>query len=319
MALHHGVIPPSLHCRQPNPAVSWEDLPLRIARETVLWPDSASSPRVAGVSAFGIAGTNAHVVLEEAAARRSCAAPGSSRSTYLLPLSARSPEALRALVEPLSPSSWSDTRDRALDDVCWSAATRRTALDHRAVFVAGDNERHGGRAIRRSRRVSRRLPRESLRPTGGRRSPSYVPVRARSGSAWRASCSRTSRSSATALEECDAAARPYAEWSIVGQLHADPGAADCRLDQIDVIQPVLVAMAIAYARLWRSLGVEPDAVVGHSMGEVGAAHIAGVLDLDQAMQIICRRSALMRRTSGQGAMALVDLSMEDAQAHLGGI
>ena len=122
----------------------------------------------------------------------------------------------------------------------------------------------------------------------------------------------------TALEECDTAARRYAEWSIVGQLHADPGGPDYRLDQIDVIQPVLVALAIAYARLFRARGVEPDAVVGHSMGEVAAAHIAGVLDLDQAMRIICLRSALMRRTSGQGAMALVDLSMEDAEARLAG-
>ena len=91
-----------------------------------------------------------------------------------------------------------------------------------------------------------------------------------------------------------------------------------RLDQIDVIQPVLVAMAIAYAALWRSCGVEPAAVVGHSMGEVAAACIAGVLDLDQAMHIICRRSALMRRVSGQGAMALVDVSMEEAGTRLAG-
>ena len=81
---------------------------------------------------------------------------------------------------------------------------------------------------------------------------------------------------------------------------------------------MLVAIAIAYAELWRSLGVEPDAVVGHSMGEVGAAYIAGVLDLDQAMRIICRRSALMRRTSGKGAMALVELSMDEARARLRG-
>ena len=114
------------------------------------------------------------------------------------------------------------------------------------------------------------------------------------------------------LERCDQAARPFVDWSIIEQLSAEPGTAAYRLDQIDVIQPVLVAIAIAYAALWRSLGIEPAAVVGHSMGEVAAACIAGVLDLDQAMHIICRRSALMRRTSGQGAMALVDLSMEEA-------
>ena len=120
------------------------------------------------------------------------------------------------------------------------------------------------------------------------------------------------------MRRCDEAARPWADWSIVEQLALDPAAPGYRLDQIDVIQPVLVALAIAYAELWRSLGIEPDAVVGHSMGEVGAAYIAGVLDLGQAMRIICRRSALMRRTSGQGAMALVELSMDEARERIRG-
>ena len=105
------------------------------------------------------------------------------------------------------------------------------------------------------------------------------------------------------IERCDRAMRPWAEWSIAEQLEASPGEARYRLDGIDVIQPVLVAIAIAYAELWRSVGVEPAAAVGHSMGEVGAACIAGVLDVESAMRIICRRSALMRRTSGRGASA----------------
>ena len=121
-----------------------------------------------------------------------------------------------------------------------------------------------------------------------------------------------------ALKRCDLAARPYVDWSIIEQLQAEPGAADYQLDKISVIQPVLVAIAIGYSALLRSLGVEPDAVVGHSMGEVAAAYIAGVLDLDQTMRIICRRSALMQSTSGQGAMALVDLSLTETMARLAG-
>ena len=105
----------------------------------------------------------------------------------------------------------------------------------------------------------------------------------------------------------------YVEWSILEQLKLDPGSPGYRMDQIDVIQPVLIAMAIAYAEWLKSFGVQPDAVVGHSMGEVGAAYLAGVLNLDQAMRIICRRSALMRSTSGQGAMAMVDLPMGDVE------
>src|SRR5215475_11053608 len=119
-----------------------------------------------------------------------------------------------------------------------------------------------------------------------------------------------------ALEDCDRAARPLIDWSILEQLHTEPGSPSYRLDQIDVVQPVLVALAIAYAALWRSHGIEPGAVVGHSMGEIAAACIAGILDLGQAMKIVCRRSALMRRVSGRGAMALVDLPREMMAARI---
>ena len=119
-----------------------------------------------------------------------------------------------------------------------------------------------------------------------------------------------------ALERCDQAARPLVGWSIVSQLNTEPGTPEYRLDRIDVIQPVLVAIAIAYAKLLRSFGVKPSTVVGHSMGEIAAACIAGVLSLEQAMRVICRRSALMQRISGKGAMALVELSTKDTAARL---
>src|SRR5262249_9317331 len=122
----------------------------------------------------------------------------------------------------------------------------------------------------------------------------------------------------TALERCDAAMSKYVDWSIVEQLRIDPGNGGYRMDQIDVIQAVLVAMAIAYARWLKSFGVTPDAIVGHSMGEVGAAHLAGVLDLDQAMRIICHRSALMRSVSGQGSMAIVELPVAVVSKRLAG-
>ena len=111
---------------------------------------------------------------------------------------------------------------------------------------------------------------------------------------------------------------PHIDWSIIAQLEADPGQDVYRLDEISVIQPVLVALAIGYARLLGEFGVFPSAVVGHSMGEVAAATIAGVIDIDRAMEIVCRRSALMQRTSGQGAMAVVELPMSEAVKRLAG-
>jgi myxalamid-type polyketide synthase MxaE and MxaD len=117
-----------------------------------------------------------------------------------------------------------------------------------------------------------------------------------------------------ALERCERAASRWADFKLLEQLHCPPDSPGYRLGDIDVIQPALVALAIAYAHLFASLGMEPVAVIGHSMGEVAAAHLAGVLDLDRAMQIICRRSALMRRASGRGAMALIEVPMEEAEA-----
>ena len=241
-----------------------------------------------------------------------------SASAHTLALSARSPEALGALVE------------RYRDPL---VAPRRSGT--RGCVLERGDQPHGARSSRRvgcvgPRRDDRPLlaatePVSSLRlsassgPKAGRASPSSVPGRERSGSAWPASWRHASRCFVRHSRSATRPSAAYAEWSILEQLAAEPGASGYRLDQIDVIQPVLVALAIAYAKLLGARGIEPDAVVGHSMGEVAAAHIAGVLDLDQAMRIICLRSALMRRTSGLGAMALVDLSMADAQARLAGV
>ncbi|MFE3928041.1 acyltransferase domain-containing protein [Streptomyces sp. YIM B13508] len=119
-----------------------------------------------------------------------------------------------------------------------------------------------------------------------------------------------------AIRECDAAARAFVDWSIEAELTAGDG--DLMVDRIDVIQPVLFAVEVALAALWRSWGVEPDAVVGHSMGEVAAAHVAGALSLEDAARIICLRSRLLRRASGQGAMLAVELTMDEARKALAG-
>jgi acyl transferase domain-containing protein len=119
-----------------------------------------------------------------------------------------------------------------------------------------------------------------------------------------------------ALEECDRAIREEVGWSVMEELSASEEKS--QLGRIDVVQPTLFAIAVSLARLWQSWGVEPDAVVGHSKGEVAAAHVAGLLTLKDAVKIICRRSKLLRRVSGQGEMGVVELSMEEAQAALRG-
>ena len=111
--------------------------------------------------------------------------------------------------------------------------------------------------------------------------------------------------------------RPYGDWSLLAELTATD-AAQSRLNEIDIIQPALFAIQVALAALWRSWGIEPQAVVGHSLGEVAAAYVAGALSLDDAVRVICHRSRLFKRTIGQGAMAAVELSIEEARRALVG-
>lgn len=313
LSLHHGAIPASLHCHEPNPTIPWADIPVEIARQKTPWPGGGET-RIAGVSAFGIAGTNAHVVLEEAPPIAVRDAP--TDDIALLVLSARQPHALRELAARYAQLLKSDSAP-GLGAVCAGAAMRRTPLEHRAAFVATDRATlaaalsiyaagdaataEGSVYADRPARLVFVFPGQGAQWVGmGRELLAREPV-------FRA-----------ALERCDAAASAWLDTSIVAQLLADPDAPNFRMARIEVIQPVLVALAIAYAELLKSWGVVPDAVVGHSMGEVGAAHVAGVIGLDEAMRIICRRSALMGRTSGRGAMAMVDLSMADTERRLSG-
>ena len=312
LALHEAAIPASLHFNEPNPQVPWAELPFDVPTSLCPWP-SGNGPLLAGVNSFGIAGTNAHVVLEAAPLPAALSASTLPARPALLLLSARGPEALRALARRYAERLAGASRS-TLDDICWSAATRRSALEHRAAFVADDANSLAAQLAAFVDGEAAPVDGIVLDPDAAQ--PVFVVPG--QGGQWRGMARELLRREpafAAALHACDAAARPYLGMSIVEQIGADaPEGDEC----IDVIQPVLLAVSIAWARWLESFGIVPRALVGHSMGEVGAAHLAGVLDLDQAMRIICRRSALMAGMSGQGAMALVGLSMREAQKRLAG-
>ena len=327
LVLHHGEIPPSLHFREPNPHIPFDTLPLEVQRTLAPWPEEMR-PALAGVSSFGFGGTNVHMILEEPpASAGSSVSPGGpepavAERAYLLPLSAKSPDALSALVgayrdalEPAAPAGAGS--DAWLRDLAYTASRRRTHHEHRlsvvarfpreladhlAAFLAGESR--PGLATGRA-------------PHGRRRKVAFVfPGQ---GAQWYGMARGLMRREpvfASALETCAAAIREEAGWSLIDELHAD--AAQSRLAAVDVLQPALFAIQVGLAALWRSWGVEPDAVVGHSMGEVAASHVAGALSLEDAAKVICRRSRLLRKTSGQGAMAAVELSIEQAARALAG-
>jgi phthiocerol/phenolphthiocerol synthesis type-I polyketide synthase B len=312
LVVHHGQVPASLHLAQPNPDVPWDDLPLRVPA-SLCELARGDGRRAAAVSSFGIAGTNAHVVLE--AGPSAATAVADAECPTVLPLSARCPEALRALAGRYA--RWLEQRPATpLAALCHAAATRRTALECRASFAADNRAAlvqalHGHAAGEDA---------GAARATAhGTDKPRIVFVCPGQGAQWAGMVQDLLRHDAgfdASVRRCDEAARPWLDVSMRDLLLADPAQAATQLERIDVVQPVLVALSIAYAEWLRAKGIVPDAVVGHSMGEVAAAHVAGALSLSDAMRIVCRRSALMRSTSGRGAMALVDLPMADAQARL---
>ncbi|MEV4561332.1 acyltransferase domain-containing protein [Kitasatospora sp. NPDC049285] len=219
----------------------------------------------------------------------------------LFTVSARSAAALRELADRTA-DRVADAAGTGLADLCRAAAPR-AEHPHRLAVVA-----------RSTAELAERLRAAEPAPVGVDSRAGVAFVFPGQGSQWIGMGTELLAAEPVfhaAIREIDAAARAYLDWSILAELQA--GEDTSRMDRIDVIQPVIFAVQVALAALWRSWGVVPSAVVGHSMGEIAASHVAGALSLDDALRVICLRSGLMRRASGQGAMLAVELTMEQAE------
>jgi acyl transferase domain-containing protein/acyl carrier protein/NAD(P)-dependent dehydrogenase (short-subunit alcohol dehydrogenase family) len=253
----------------------------------------------------------------EAAMRRAgCRTEGPvapSRSAELVVLSAKSEGSLRAGAGRLR--DWADRRpETTLVDIAFSAMTTRAPLDLRVAIAAADRGelRDSLDAIARGDAPIAGAAVDAVRPK-------VVFVFPGQGSQWVGMGRQLFAEEAafrSALEACDRAILLETGWSVIDELQAPPERS--RLDCIDVVQAVLFAVEVALAACWRSWGIEPDAVVGHSMGEVAAACTAGILSIADGAAIICRRGSLLTRLVGKGQMALVELSIEDATVALAG-
>ncbi|MFB4308136.1 type I polyketide synthase [Actinomadura sp. GTD37] len=309
-ALRAGRLPRTLHVREPSGHVDWGASGLALLTEPVPWP-RADRPRRAAVSSFGISGTNAHVIVEEAAAPP--AGEPDRPGPVPLPLSARTGAALRAQAERAREFMAAHPEERPADIARTLAA--RTPMRWRAVVVGDtrDDLMDGLETLAGGARVPAAVR--------GYRSPAVVRAEARDasdpvfvfpgqGAQWRGMALGLLRESPVFRErmaECERALSAHCGWSLQDVLENDP------LDRVDVVQPALFAVMVSLARLWESAGVRPAAVVGHSQGEIAAACVSGALSLDDAAKVACLRSRALRKVAGSGGMASVPLPADEIE------
>jgi acyl transferase domain-containing protein len=310
LCLQHGRIPPHLHLGTLNPDISLEGTPFFIPTEEVPWPES-DRPRYAGVSSFGLSGTNAHMILEEAP-QVPARAPSESRDAYLLPVSARSEEALKSVARDYQRWLTSPAGEEALlEDICHTASLRRSHHPYRMAVV--------GRTRTELAERLGALSEEPSAPPVYSSSRRTVFVFSGQGTQWigmgRGLAAREPVFRET-LEKCDALFRAHADWSLMDELAADEPRS--RLASTEIAQPAIFAIQAGLLALYRSIGIEPDAVAGHSVGEVAAAFAAEALDLPDAVEVAFHRARLMQRAAGMGRMAAISLSLEESERVISG-
>ncbi|QZL04211.1 acyltransferase domain-containing protein (plasmid) [Streptomyces sp. BHT-5-2] len=312
LVARHRLVPGSLHLTTPNPALA-DGLPVEVVRGTAeLTPTGDAA--VVGVSSFGIAGTNAHVIVGEYTGGQAevSVVPAPSETPYLLVLSARSMKSLRRLAQSyasyLEPGG--KGRSLSLADVCATAAARRDHHACRLWVVGGTADELADRL--RALSEGGEIADGGIAECGFEGPRRIAFVFPGQGSQWLGMGRRLLAESTAfraAMSACDRAVVAESGWS---PLEILTRGREEDLAEMDIVQPLLWAVQISLAAHWRQLGVRPDLCIGHSMGEAAAAYVCGALPLADSAAVICRRSRLMKRLAGRGAMLAVGLSAPDA-------
>jgi acyl transferase domain-containing protein/NAD(P)-dependent dehydrogenase (short-subunit alcohol dehydrogenase family)/acyl carrier protein len=318
LCLQHRQLPPQANLLQANPRIPFDELGLRIPRQLEALEPRSDEPLRMGVNSFGYGGTNAHCLLEQGPPLSPRAQAPELTAPALLPLSARSPGALRALAQ-----SYADLvrapQPAPLGDICFSAATRRSHHEYRAAFVATEDaadlagrlSSFGAGDPAEGGASGRVLPRTEARP---------VFVFTGMGPQWFAMGRELYEHDAlfrATLDACDEHFQRLAGWSLLAQM-LQPDEASSRMARTDIAQPANMFLQLGLLALWRRAGLEPAAVIGHSAGEVAAAYAAGRFDLEQAVLVIHERSRIQAKAAGMGKMLAVGLAEAAARALIRG-
>jgi acyl transferase domain-containing protein/SAM-dependent methyltransferase len=313
LALQHAKIPPHPHFQKPNPHIPWAELPVRVVTALEDWPEHDGT-RIAGVSSFGFSGTNAHVILEQAPARVVFPVER-DRPRHLFCLSAKSEPALLALVERHE-SQLAHNRHIPIGDLCHSANAGRDHFEHRLCLSVTSREdlqqqlraTHGAEA-------STSLSRGTVDTKAG---GDVVFLFSGQGSSYPGMGRELYETQPTfrkAIARCDELLRPRIEGSLIELLYgANAGLPST--DDTASVQPILFSLQYALAEMWRSWGIVPSAVAGHSVGEIAAAVVAGILELEDGIRLIAERGRLSAAMPAGGAMAVICAPLPRVQAAL---
>ncbi|WP_380286078.1 type I polyketide synthase [Kitasatospora purpeofusca] len=314
LALRQGVLPASLHIDEPSHDVDWSAGAVSLLREATPWPE-LGRPRRGAVSAFGVSGTNAHVILEQAPAEEDAepVTPGATAPGPLAwPLSGRTDAALRARAVQLRQHLDRHPQDDPAE-LGAALAHTRSAFERRAVLVG--RTREDFRAALDALAAGAAAPGLAEGVAVNTTRPVFLfPGQ---GSQWAGMAVELLDSSpvfARRLADCERALAPFVDWSPTEVLRGVPGAPS--MERVDVVQPLLFSVMVALAAVWRSYGVEPAAVAGHSQGEIAAACVAGALSLEDAARVVALRSQALRALSGDGGMMSVSLPQDELLARM---
>ena len=310
LAIKNRLIPPDLHFDNPNPDFDWKSLPLKIPTEVVEWPHP-EKPLLAGVNAFGITGTNAHLVLMEAPKWENNHIKNIERKYLVLPISAATDQAIKDfaqlyLNDLIAKSSFGEMvnyvkniafrKNNNLKRLVVLFWDKESLLEGLTSYIKGtENENcfNGAALPNMESKVTFVFPGQGSQWANmGKELFEKEPVFKQ------------------AILDCEIAYSKYVDWKLTDSIFGVDNIE--KLKNIDIIQPAIVAVEIALAKLWQSWGILPSAVVGHSMGEAASAYISGAISIDEMANIICTRSKLMKRTSGKGTMAYIAISVDEA-------